>query len=333
MELFLIIFVFSILILLLVYAVHLFFMNKKLAAQKDELRKLSIDLKSQVVKKDSQSKESSIALKIVSDNTFDAIVILNNLGRISFWNKAAEIMFGYSAERVMDCDFIETIIPSDKVVEFNKEYDLHSKKELNTRTQLYHITAVRQDGTTFPAELKIADVRHEDTWNTIGIIRNITDSITLEKEMIMSEHRLKLALYGADENLWEWNVKTNELYISPSAQAMLGHDKKEIYTEYEQWLNTVHPEDRNTVAYELKKHLDGKIKMVRVEYRVKTAYGNWNWIFTRGQIIEFDDSNEPSRFFGVNTDINEQKQYELDLESIQEKVTTLKTHTKDVTKK
>ncbi len=330
MELFLIIFVFSILLLLLVYAIHLFLMNKKLALQKSELRKLSIDLKSQVIKKDTQSKEASIALQIVSDNTFDAIVILNNLGRISFWNKAAERMFGYSAERVMDCDFIETIIPSEKVVDFNKEYD---RKELNTRTQLYHITAIKQDGTTFPAELKIADVRHEDTWSTIGIIRNISDSITLEKEMILAEHRLKLSLYGADENLWEWNIKTNEIYISPAAQAMLGHDKKEVYTEYDVWLNTVHPEDRNMLAYELQKHIGGKIKMVRVEHRVKTAYGNWNWIFTRGQVIEYDDSNEPLRFFGVNTDINEQKQYELDLENIQEKAQTLKTHTKDVKKK
>lgn len=323
-------FIFSILFILLVYAVRLYFLNRKLARQTEDLRNLSIDLKSKVIKTESQSKESTIALDIISENTFDAIVILNNLGRITFWNKAAERMFGFSAERVMDCDLIETIIPSDKVIDFNKEFGLQKKKELNTRKQLYHITAVRNDGTTFPAELKISDVRHGESWNTIGIIRNISDSITLEKEMVLAEHRLKLSLYGADENLWEWNIKTNEIYISPAAQSMLGFDKKEIYTDYGAWLNTIHPEDRTMLVYELEKHLEGKIKMVRVEYRINTAYGNWNWIFMRGQTIEFDDSKKPVRFFGVNTDINEQKQYELDLESIQEKMHSITTHTKDV---
>lgn len=323
------IFFFTILLLLLVYAIHLYIMNKKLTQQKEKLRQLSIDLKSQVLKKESQSKESSIALKIISENTFDAIVILNNLGRITFWNKAAERMFGYSEERVMDCDFIETIIPPDKVVEFNKEYDMYNKKDINTRKQLFHITAIRKDGTTFPAELKISDVRHEDNWNTIGIIRNVSDSKSLEKEMLLAEHRLKLSLHGADENLWEWNVQTNEIYFSPSAQTLLGFEKKEQYTQYGNWLDTVHPDDKTMLVYELEKHIEGKTKMVRVEYRAKTAFGNWNWIFTRGKVIEFDDSSKPLRFFGVNSDINEQKQYELDLESIQDKVQSLETHTKD----
>lgn len=329
MTLFPILFVFSILLLLLVYAIHLYTINKKLTKQKDKLRKLSIDLKSQVLKKESQSKESSIALKIISENTFDAIVILNNLGRITFWNKAAERMFGYSEERVIDCDFIETIIPPEKVVEFNKEYDMYNKKDINTRRQLFHITAIRKDGTTFPAELKISDVRHEDAWNTIGIIRNISDSISLEKELLLAEHRLKLSLHGADENLWEWNVQTNEMYFSPAAQALLGYDKKEMYTQYDAWLNSVHPDDRTILVYELEKHIEGKTKLVRVEYRIKTAFGNWNWIFTQGRVIEFDDSNKPLRFFGVNSDINEQKQYEMDLEGAQEKMQKLETHTKD----
>lgn len=297
--------------------------------QKEKLGKLSIELKAEVLKKDVQSRESSIALKIISENTFDAIVIINNLGRIAFWNKAAERMFGYSEDRVLDCDFIETIIPSNKVFEFNKEYKQHNKSKLNTRRQLYHITAVRKDGGTFPAELRISDIRHGDSWNTIGIIRNISDSITLEKELLLSENRLKLLLHGEDENAWEWNLTSNDVYFSPTAQAMLGYDKKEIYTKYGEWLNTIHPEDKTMLIYELEKHIEGKTKMVRVEYRASTAFCNWNWVFTRGKIIEYDESGEPTVFFGINIDINEQKNYELDLVSMQQNMQSIKSHTKN----
>ncbi len=303
-----------------IYAIYLYYLKQKLSIERDELNKLSIDLKSEVIKKDSQFKETSLALQIINENTFDAIIILNNIGRIIFWNFAAERLFGYNSEEVIDSDMIDVIIPKEKVIEFVEKYKPDRTKPLATSRKILHITAIRKDGTQFPAELSISDLRNNDTWNTVGIIRNISDRKTLEQELILSENRLKLTLQGEEEDLWDWNIQTNEMYFSPTLQSMLGFEKKEIRRDYDTWLKLIHAEDSVKVVYELEKHISGKINMVRVEYRMKSAYGNWNWIYTRGKIVEYDDEKKPLRFIGTNTDINEQKQYELDVQKLQEQL-------------
>lgn len=314
------IFAFTLLVIAIIYTIHLHNEKQKLSEERNRLSKLSIDLKSEVFKKDSQFKETSIALQIIKDNTFDAVIILNNMGRIIFWNSSAERIFGFIAEEVTGSDLIDIIIPKEKVVEFTESYNPDRKKHLNSQIKIIHITAIRKDGTQFPAELSIADVRNEDSWNTVGIVRDITDQKTLEQELKLSENRLKLSLKGEEEYLWDWNIQTNEMYFSPTVQSMLGFEKKEIRRNYEDWKKLIHPTDVVNVIYELEKHISGKTNMVRIEYRMKSAYDNWNWIYTRGKIVEFDDEKSPLKFVATNSDINEQKLYELDVQNLQEQL-------------
>jgi len=311
---------FTLLIIAIIYTVHLHNIKQKLSKERNRLTELSIDLKSEVVKKDSQFKETSLALQIIKDNTFDAVIILNNMGRIIFWNSSAERIFGYVAEEVTDSDLIDVIIPKDKIVQFNESYQPDRIKQINSQIKILRITAIRKDGTQFPAELSITDVRNEDSWNTVGIVRDITDQKTLEQELKLSEHRLKLSLKGEEEDLWNWNIQTNEMYFSPTVQSMLGFEKQEIRINYEEWQKLIHPTDVTNVIYELEKHISGKTNMVRIEYRMKSAYNNWNWIYTRGKIVEFDDSKNPLKFVATNSDINEQKLYELDVQKLQEQL-------------
>jgi PAS domain S-box-containing protein len=311
---------FTLLAIAIIYTIHLRNARQKLSEERNRMSKLSIDLKSEVFKKDSQFKETSLALKIIKDNTFDAVIILNNMGRIIFWNSSAERIFGYIAEEVTGSDLIDVIIPKEKVVEFTENYHPDRTKEINSQIKIMHITAIRKDGTQFPAELSIADVRNEDSWNTVGIIRDITDQKTLEQELKLSENRLKLSLKGEEEYLWDWNIQTNEMYFSPTVQSMLGFEKKEVRRDYETWQKLIHPTDLSHVIYELDKHISGKTNMVRIEYRMRSAYDNWNWIYTRGKIVEFDDEKKPLKFIATNSDINEQKLYELDVQKLQEQL-------------
>ena len=101
--------IFSLLLVVTIYAIYLNYLKRKISIDRDQLNKLSIDLKSEIVRKDSQFKETSLALQIINDNTFDAIIILNNIGRIIFWNSAAEQLFGYNSEEVIDSNLIDVI--------------------------------------------------------------------------------------------------------------------------------------------------------------------------------------------------------------------------------
>ena len=127
------IFAFTLLIVAIIYTVHLHNIKQKLSKESNRLTELSIDLKSEVIKKDSLFKETSLALQIIKDNTFDAVIILNNLGRIIFWNSSAERIFGFSAQEVTGSDLIDVIIPKEKVIEFTENYNPDRTKQINSQ--------------------------------------------------------------------------------------------------------------------------------------------------------------------------------------------------------
>ena len=130
---------FTLLLIALIYTIHLRNARQKLSEERNRMSKLSIDLKSEVFKKESQFKETSLALKIIKDNTFDAVIILNNMGRIIFWNSSAERIFGYIAEEVTGSDLIDVIIPKEKVVEFTENYHPDRTKQINSQIKIINV--------------------------------------------------------------------------------------------------------------------------------------------------------------------------------------------------
>src|SRR5262249_51909173 len=58
-----------------------------------------------------------------------------------------------------------------------------------------------------------------------------------------SETRFALAARGTNYGLWDWDLRTDEVYYSPRWKAMLGHEEPEIGATPEEWLRRVHPED------------------------------------------------------------------------------------------
>lgn len=108
--------------------------------------------------------------------------------------------------------------------------------------------------------------------------------------------------------------------LSPDAQAILGYERKEKVLEKDSFLNLIHLDDKLTFLYEIEKHKTGTIDFVSVDIRMKSAYGHWNWINLRGKFVEFDKTGYPFKFTGINYDINEQRQYDDEVQKLQQKV-------------
>lgn len=143
---------------------------------------------------------------------------------------------------------------------------------------------------------------------------------SVEEELEQSKSYLSIALKGTEHGEWSWNMITDVVDLSPDAQAILGYDKKEKILEKESFLGMIHHDDKLNFLYEVEKHKKGDIDFVSVDIRMKSAYGNWNWINLRGKFVEFDKTGAPLRFTGINYDINEQRQYDDDVQELQQKV-------------
>ena len=120
--------------------------------------------------------ESEEKFRKISDAANDAIIMADNDGSITYWNRAAEEMFGYPAEEISGSKLHQTIIP-DRFQEahlngFNKFCNTGQGDVIGKTVEL---AAIRKDKTEFPIELSLSSVKVEDRWNAVGIIRDITD--------------------------------------------------------------------------------------------------------------------------------------------------------------
>ncbi len=141
----------------------------------------------------------------------------------------------------------------------------------------------------------------------IGTHLDITQRKLQEESLRESENRLKLALEGANEGLWDWNLITDKVFFSQSWLDMLGYTRKQAEEAYEWWEDLIHLDDVNNFRKSLKKHITGETKYFESEYRMKTHKGDWMWILGHGKVVEFDKDGKPARIIGTQIDITERK--------------------------
>ena len=121
-----------------------------------------------------------------------------------------------------------------------------------------------------------------------------------------SEERYALAVRGANDGLWDWNLLSNEAYWSPRWKAMLGHDEQEIGVSPDEWFNRVHPEDVARVSGALTTHLEDGSTHYESEHRMLHRNGTYRWVLCRGAAVR-DSTGMATRLAGSLTDITETK--------------------------
>jgi diguanylate cyclase (GGDEF)-like protein/PAS domain S-box-containing protein len=127
-----------------------------------------------------------------------------------------------------------------------------------------------------------------------------------EEALRESEERYALAVLGANDGLWDWNLKTNEFYSSPRWKSMLGYEEHEIGNNPEAWFSRIHPEEVEQVRANVSLHLNSLSSHFESEHRLMHKDGSYRWMLSRGLAVR-DRSGKVSRMAGSLTDITENK--------------------------
>ena len=129
---------------------------------------------------------------------------------------------------------------------------------------------------------------------------------SMEKKLRESEERYDLAARGANDGLWDWNLKNNEIYYSPRWKSMLGLKDQEVGSSPDEWLKRVHPNDRKLVQENLAEHVKGNTPHFECEYRIQHANGSYVWVLSRGLAVR-DTDDHAYRIAGSQTDLTARK--------------------------
>ncbi len=125
------------------------------------------------------------------------------------------------------------------------------------------------------------------------------------KALGISEERFKLAVRGSTDGLWDWDLRTDEVFYSPRFKELLGYNDREFANIFESFSSHLHADDLEHTLESVQDHLL-KRKPYDVEYRLRTRTGKYRWFRARGQAV-WNESGKAIRMAGSITDISEQK--------------------------
>ncbi|MBD1858671.1 MULTISPECIES: PAS domain-containing protein [Leptolyngbya] len=145
----------------------------------------------------------------------------------------------------------------------------------------------------------------------IATWRDITERKQIEEALRDNEQLLRLALTGAQAGSWDWEIPTGKVTWSPENYVLYGIDPATTFPSYETWYNTLHPDDRESTKAEVLRIIEEKLPGFRAEFRIVHPQRGILWLLGLGQLT-LDEQGEPLRLSGINLDITERKQSEIE---------------------
>jgi diguanylate cyclase (GGDEF)-like protein/PAS domain S-box-containing protein len=128
-----------------------------------------------------------------------------------------------------------------------------------------------------------------------------------------AEERYALAVRGANDGIWDWDLLADEIHYSPRWKEILGLQDEAISNQPEEWLSRIHPEDAESVKTDLAAHLGYLTAHFENEHRIRHQDGSYRWVLIRGLALR-GEMNVAHRISGSLTDITERKQVEQQLQ-------------------
>jgi PAS domain S-box-containing protein/putative nucleotidyltransferase with HDIG domain len=268
--------------------------------------------------------ESEERFRAISAAVLDALIMVDDMGMLVYWNPAAERILGYREEEVLGKPMHQLLTPQryqDAAMRGFSAFRSNGDGPVIGKT--IEIEARRKDGREIPVELSISALKLNGAWHAVGVLRDISGRIRAEEELRHSEASLKEAERIALLGSWELNLSTNMLTWSDEIYRIFELDPQKFGASYEAFLNAIHPDDRDMVnraytesvatrtPYDIVHRLlmqDGRVKFVNE--RCETYY---------------DDAGKPQQSIGTVQDITIRRLAELGMQKSNRALLTLST--------
>ncbi len=254
-------------------------------------------------------RDSEEKFRQISGSAQDAILMMDDQGRLTYWNAAAERIFGFAADEAVGRDLHQLIVPEPSRAAFEKGFRSYLKT--GTGPVIGHaleVTALRKNGTPFPVELSISSTLLGGRRHAIGIIRDVSGRKRAELELKASEAKYRIFA----DNTYDWEFWLDPegrfVYSSPSCEKITGYTAAEFSADPDLLQRIVHPEDRAAFG-EQRYGMCGSRAQTEGEFRIVTRGGQERWVGHACQPVY----DEQGRFIGTrgsNRDITQRKQAE-----------------------
>lgn len=223
-----------------------------------------------------------------------------------YWSEVTRNIYG------VDRDFVPTL---NTAVEFFQAGE-HRQRVMDT---FDHAVVT---GESFDIEAMVVTAQGQERWVRIlgisrlrqgecvglyGTIQDIDDRKRAEERLKAKTEQYKLAIAGTNDGIFDWDLVTNEVFLSARWKEILGYADDELTNSLETVVSLVWEEDLDRVRKYLDDYLSGKIPTYQIEYRMKHKNGSKRWILVKAAVLR-DASGAPVRMAGSHSDITSRRE-------------------------
>lgn len=241
----------------------------------------------------------------------DAVLVINDEGKIVKANVQAEKLLGYQREEFTSLK-VEDLVPAS----FRSEHrhirqDAFSDAKARPLSSEVEFSAITKSGEAVPVDITLSYSLQPEGKLAIATVRDVSERRKAEHDLKYNQLMLNKAQEISRVGSWDWNLKSNKLEWSDEVYRILGYEPQELKADYDTFLARLHPEDRESVVNAVNEALIMG-KKYDIEHRVVRPDGVERTVHEQGEVLHGNDS-KPLRMIGTVQDITELKKSQFDL--------------------
>lgn len=285
------------------------------------LQQSHAELERQVQQRTKELEKNHAYINSVLENIVDGIITIDVKGTIKTINPAVTNIFGYKESELVGHN-IKILMPEP----FHSEHDGYLENytqggEANVLGIGREVSGKRKNGEIFPLDLSVAEIQYDGKRYFTGLVKDITERVNIENALKINQDRYERSQTYANIGTWDWNVQTGDLYWSERIAPLFGYQKGTLETTYDNFLGSVHPDDRQDVIDAVNNCIEKGLEY-NIEHRCVWPDGTERWLLEKGDVTRATDGT-PLHMLGVVQDITERKQAEQALYESQGKLSGL----------
>ena len=252
---------------------------------------------------------SEARMRAISESAQDAIVMMDPLGQISFWNPSAERIFGYSSDEALGVN-LHSLLAPERYHGAHRDAFGHFRETGRGGAigQTLELQGLHKSGREISLELSLSAVKQHDGWHAIGIMRDITERKRAEDALRESKERFDQLAEQSRTITWEVDANGLYTYVSHTAASVLGYEPEELIGRMHFY--DIHPEaGRDAFKAAVLEFFARKESFSNYENPVETKTGESIWVSTNC-IPVLDEGENLIGYRGNDTDITERKEAE-----------------------
>ncbi len=264
-----------------------------------------------------ERKAAEMKLRAMSDASHDAVIMINGLGEVQFWNTAAERMFGIPAEQALNSSMHNIFVPEELRDAARKglEHFARTGQGPVIGSVLEH-EALNQDGNRFPVEIAVTSFQLEKEWYAVGSVRDISSRKQAEKAIAESQHKMRTLIDNIPAVVLMKDTHGRYMMANAMFSQVTGVGYHEVIGKTD---HDIFPPDVAHGIVDMDRKTLNTGELLKFEEEVPHQDGSIRTYETINAPL-FDDEGKVSGMVGISSDITERKAAEQELLESRQKI-------------